>query len=444
MRKILTILIFFLKFSISFGQTVYEPQILILSPNNVKYDKVFEKEISDYNDVIKKNNKLEEKEKGLKSNEFGSEPENIKRMMQDEVAYAKNLDFFKQTSSICEQFLAYKFFEKFPNLLIELKDIKSKGSIEELKNISEQAKLQYVLNFPNVTFYKENHISYAKLSVQLYDYSTNSLLIDTSYIGDWYNPGFEFACSDSSLSCTINNSLSQALDNVVYNVALNSPTLKKERKLQRERLEVIRNNYYNKSFDKLFISNIISIKDSNIDLNHLYETLINGDSTKFVAFFIDKVAKQNLKQLNENKEDNNINIINGKSIKDSGYLDNIPQTYAYIVKAVKYKEKWYYEKSNVTYFEPQDNEEGRLQFLNNLQDWNFFVNNSVAINPDFWETNLFNKIKDLRKDPEWNKYGKSTWKTEEEENRNYIGLYEIVADQLKNKNTIQIKHINVN
>jgi hypothetical protein len=444
MTKTLTTISLLLTFFVSFGQTTYEPQILILSPNDIKHDKAFDKEITDYNILLNKNIKFDEQQKGLKSEEFSTQPANIKRMMQSEVAYSKNLDFFKQTSYICEQFLTYKFFEKFPNLLIELKDIKSKGSIEDLKRISGQAKLQYVLNFPSILFYKENDISYAKLAVQLYDYSTNSLLIDTSYIGNWNNPGFEFACSDGSLSCTINNSLSQALDNVVYNIATNSSTLKKERALSKERLETIRNNYYKKPFSKSFISNIIPLKDSNINLNNLYQTLINEDSTKFVGFFLDKVAKQNFKQLNENKNDNNVNIINDKSIKDTGYLDNIPQTYAYIVKAVKYKGKWYYEKSNVTYFEPQDNEEGRLQFLNNLQTWNFFKEALTTFNPDFWETNLFNKVKDLRKDPEWNKYGTTIWKTEEEENRNYIGLYEIVADQLKNKKAYQIKQINVN
>ena len=111
---------------------------------------------------------------------------------------------------------------------------------------------------------------------------------------------------------------------------------------------------------------------------------------------------------------------------------------------MKYEEKWYYEKCNVIYFESQDNEDERLQFLDNLQDWNFFQINSAVFNPDFWETSLFKKIKDLREDPDWNKYGKTIWKTEEEENRNYIGLYEIVADQLKKKNAVQIKHIHVN
>lgn len=444
MTKLISTILFFLTISTSFGQANYEPQILILSPNDIKYDKAFDKEIADYNILIKKNNKFAEQEKSLKSKEFSTQPPNIKRMMKSEVAYSKKIDFVKQASFISEQFLAYRFFEKFPNLLIELKDIKTKGSIEDFKQLSEQTNLQYVLNFPSISFYKENGVSYAKLAVQLYNYSTNSLLIDTSYIGDWYNPGFEFACSDSSLSCTINNSLAQALDNVVYNIAANSPTLKKERELSKARLEIIRTDYYNKPLAKSFISNVISPKDSNINLSNLYQTIINEDSSKFVAFFIDKVSKQNLKQLNENKNDKNVKIIADKSIKDTGYLDNIPQTYAYIVKAVKYKGKWYYEKSNATYFEPQDNEGGRLQFLNNLQTWNFFRESSTTFNPDFWETSLFEKIKDLRKDPDWDKYGSTIWKTEEEENRNYIGLYEIVVDQLKNKNANQTKHIEVN
>jgi len=147
MTKIFTTILLSFTFFVSIGQTIYEPQILILSPNEVKYDKVFENEIAGYNDLIEKSNKLAEQEKGLKSSESVNQPANIKLMIQDEVTFYKNIDFFKQISSISEQFLAYKFFEKFPNLLIELKDAKSRGSIEDLKNISEQTKLQYVLNF---------------------------------------------------------------------------------------------------------------------------------------------------------------------------------------------------------------------------------------------------------------------------------------------------------
>lgn len=429
---------------VSFAQTNYEPQILVLSPNKVTWDKIFEKEISDYNLIITKSIASAPQEKELNSKEMENQPANIKRMIKSELAYSKNMTLFKQASSISEQMLAYKFIEKFPNLLIELSTLVSEGSLEELNGIAEKAKLQYVLNFPKIIFYKSNNISFAKLTVQLYDYSSNSLFIDTSFIGNWTNPGFEYSCENGSLGCTINNAISQALEDVFYHISMNSPTLKKERKLRQDRSEAIKNNYYNQPFDKSFISNVIPQKDSNINLDNLYQTLISDDNTKFVAFFLDKVKPQNLKQLSENKEDNNVNIINNKSIKDTGYLDNIPQTYAYIVKAVKYLNKWYYQKSNVTYFEAHDNENGKLQYLNNLEEWNFFQENSIVRNPAFWETNLFSKIKDLRKDPDWKKYGKTMWKTEEEENRDYIGLYELVAEQLKIKKQFQIKRITVN
>lgn len=440
----LTIIILLLTFSTLFGQKTFEPQILILSPNDVTYDQIFEKEIAGYNELIKQDANSKESEKEVKSKEFEKQPGNIRRMTQSEVSFGKTLDFVKQISFMSEQFLAYRFFEKFPDLLIQLSTATSKGSLPQLKQISEKENFQYVLNFPGVEFYKQNEISYSKIAVQLYDHTTNSLLIDTSYTGDWYNPGFEFACQDSTLNCTISNSLSQALNDIIYIVASNSPKLIKERQLQKERLSVIVNDYYKKSFDKDFIITIIPKKDSNINLNIIYQGLINNDKTKFVAFFLEKVTPRNFKQLNDNQNDKNVNIINDKSIKDSGCLDNIPRTYAYIVKAVQYKGKWYYEKSNVTYFEVHDNEEGHLQFLNNLQEWNFFKDGSTKLNPGFWETNLFSKIKNLRKDPEWNKYGKTIWKTEEEENKKYIGMYEIVADQLKNNTSKQPKRITVN
>jgi hypothetical protein len=443
MKKIILITVTFLSWLDLTGQSNAEPQILVLSPANVKFDKVFKKEIASWNKLLKDNDRYAEQQNVLNSPEFQNEPANIKEMMISEAMFLKNIDFVKQTSLICEQFLAYRFFEKFPNLLILLKDIQSTGSVRDLKRISEEAKLQYILNFPSVTFYKDNGISYAKIGVQLYDHTTNSLLIDTAYTGDWFNPGFEFTCRDSTLSCTINNALAPALDNVIYSIAINSPTLKKERQLRQERLQVLRNTYYAKPFDEGFVEKIIPAIDSNIVLGSIYQLLISPDETKFVGFFLEEKSKQSFKQLNENKRDMNIKVLQDRDLRDTGYFDNIPQTYAYIVKAVKHENKWYYQKAEVTYFEPEDDQEGRLEYFDNLQKWGFFKDNSTDPNPDFWETNLFRKVKDLRKDPEWDKYGKTIWKREEEENRNYVGLYELVADQLKSKTIAEPKRISI-
>lgn len=443
MKKQLFTLIILLVSILTFAQEKLEPTILILSPNETKYEKSFKKEVIEYNNSIVKNNNTSETESYLKSEDFLSQPENIREMIKSEMEFAKNIDFFKNASSISEQFLAYRFFEKFPNLLIILKDQKSDGSLNNLKTISENEKFQYVLNFSKIELYKKDDVSYAEIKVQLFDDISNSIILDKSYIGDWNNPGFEFACTNESINCTINNALSQALNDIIYTIAINSPTLKKEKQLSQERLNLLSSEYLRKKIDEQFLKTILP--NSN---DKPFQLLLNDDKTKFVAFFIEQVSSQDFKDLTKNKKDKNVKIISPNDIKDKEFLDEIPRTYAYIIKAVKYNDKWYYEKSNVTYFQANSINEGEEQYFNNLQQWNFFKENSTELNPAFWETNLFEKVPDLKKDPDWDKYGESIWKTDEVNNRNYIGLYEIVADSLRkekqSKNTSFEEQLNEN
>ena len=435
-----TIFFFVLLSTTIFSQTKYEPQILILAPNTTKYEKAFDKEISNCNKKLKSNLKISEQEKILNSSEFKEQPENIQIITKSEFEFSKNLDFFKQASYLSERYLSYRFFEKFPNVLIKLKDVKSQGTLDDLKIHSENEKLQYVLNFSSIELYKENNIGYAKITAQLYDNLTNSILLDKTYSGDWKNPGFEFSCDDKTINCTINNALSQALYDVIYTIASDSPTLKREKQLSQERYNVLINDYFKKSFDKETLKNIVSPLDKEINIDSCYQNLFNDDQTKFISFFSQQVSGQDLKTLTENKKDKNVNIVTNKDIKDEGYLNEIPKTYSYIVKGVNYKGKWYYEKSEVTYFEAKTSIAGQQKFFNNLQKWNFFKENSTEFNPDFWETNQFKKVPDLKKDPEWEKYGKSIWETDEINNRPYIGLYEIVAnkmqDDIQKENTV--------
>lgn len=434
----LTTFISLLIFTVVTGQTKYEPQILILAPNQTTCEKTLDKEVSDYNKKLKQSQATLDKSKALDSPEFKNQPENIQAMAKCDVEFSKNLDFYKQASSICEQFLAYRLFEKFPNLLIKLIDKKSDGTLTNLKAFSESEKLQYVLNFSSIDLYKEKRKSHARINVQLYDNKTNSFLLDKSFIGDWNNPGLEFCCTDKTIQCTLNNSLSQALDEVIYIIATNSPTIIREKELQKERGDILANKYYDLAFDKKSLKDIISPLDSTINVDMAYQALFNIDKTKFVAFFIQQVSSQNLKSLTESKKDNNVQIISGKDIKDKGFLDEIPKTYSYIVSGVKYENKWYYKKSAVTYFEAHNLNEGKQVYYNKLQSWNFFKDNSTEFNPEFWETELFKKVPDLTKDPTWDKYGKSIWQTDEINNRDYIGMYEIVAESLRDK--IQIEN----
>ena len=320
MMKHLITIIFLLTLTSTFGQTVYEPQILILAPNVTKYEKAFDKEVSSYNKEIKKNLNTSEKEQALNSPDFKMQPENIQIITKSEIEFFKDLDFFKQASFISEQMLAYRFFEKFPNLLIKLNDAKSNGTLSDLKAYSDKEKLQYVLNFASIELYTQNKINYAKITVQLYDKVSNSILLDKTYIGDWSNPGFEFACEEKTINCTINNALSQALEEVIYTISSNSPTLKREKQLQQERFDVLMKSYFNQAFDKQSVKNIISPLDSNINIDIAYQALFSTDKSKFVAFFLEQVSAQDFKTLKDNKKDKNVNIISRKDIRPSDFI----------------------------------------------------------------------------------------------------------------------------
>jgi hypothetical protein len=429
--KKLTIIVLSFTFALTtLGQT-FEPQILILTPNEFKYDKTFDKDIKSKNKELSKRPQNSEQTDFVKSDEFKKQPDNIQKITLSEINFSEKLDFPKQASFIAHQYLAYRFYERFPNLLILLSNIKSDGSLIDLKKIADNDKIQYVLNFPRIELYKRDGISFAKISVQLYDNSSQTFLINSEYEGDWTNPGFEFACTDKSIDCTISNALSKALGDVIYQVASNSPTIKRDRELAQLRFDELVSKYYTNANDTEFLKPIIPQPDSNIVLKDQYQILIDPSQTKFVAFFIEQVSAQDFKAMKDKKRDKSVNIISSKDIKDAGFLDDIPQTYAYIVKGVKHNEKWYYEKFNVTYFEAKTLEEGKQKYFYNLTKWNFFKENSTEFNPDFWETSLFNKIRDLRQDPDWGKYGETIWKTQEVNDRQYIGHYEIVANALK-------------
>jgi len=443
MKKLTIIMVTFAFALTALGQS-YEPQILILAPNEFKYDKAFEKDVKLKNKEFSKRPKNKEQDDYLKSDEFKKQPENIQRITLSEIYFSENLDFSKQASFIAHQYLAYRFYERFPNLLILLSNVKSNSSLTELKKIADTDKLQYVLNFSSIELFKRDGISFAKISVQLYDNIAQTFVINSNYEGDWKNPGFEFACSEKSIDCTISNALSKGLGDVIYQLASNSPTIKRDRELAQQRFDELVENYYSKPNDKDFLKPIISQPDSNIVLTDQFQIIFDPTKTKFVAFFIEQVSAQDFKAMKDNKRDKNVNIISSKDIKDEGFLDDIPQTYAYIVKGVKYNEKWYFEKSNVTYFEAKNLEEGKQEYYYNLAKWNFFKENSTGFNPDFWETSLFKKVKDLKQEPDWEEYGETIWKSQEVNDRPYIDHYEIVANQLKKNATAKAENFDRN
>ncbi|MBB2148671.1 hypothetical protein [Pedobacter gandavensis] len=404
-------------------QSKFEPELLILSVGGISFDPTAIKSIEEKNKKLKQEISNPEQMDLSKVKE-----ENSRLMMQSAIAYAEKLNFFNQISMLSQNYLTYRFIERFPNTLVLLKDITAENGLTDLAKIARDENIPYVLSFPSAHIAKEKGHFVLQLKVQLYEAESNSLVLDKEYKGDQTNPGFEFSC-DGSIQCTINNALSGALADVIHQIALNNKTLKAEQILARKRFDFIKSEIFPKNNDLSLIKSVVNQSDSTVNFSDLYQTFYSDDKSKFIGFFFRKVDKQGLKGLSESKKDHNVKILSGASIKDKNFLD-VPQNYAYIVKGVSSKGKWYYKKDMVTYFEAENENEGKLAYLNKLQDWGYFNDNLIAIDPGFWEGKLFKKIEDKRKHPDWEEYNEM-WESEERENRNYIGMYKLVADRLK-------------
>lgn len=351
-------------------------------------------------------------------------------MRQSAIDFSKHLNFFNQASVFAQSYLAYRFFEHFPNTLILVKELKVKGDLESVAAVAQEQHMPYVLNFSSMYLDGEKGRFIMHAKVQLYEAESNSFLVDQEYTGDQLNQGFEFSC-DGSINCTVNNMLAKALPDVISKIAENNKTLQGERRLNETRTAVIAADIFPKALDAAVINAAIPASDSTINKSDLYQAVYNGDKSKFVGFFYLKVDKKKLKDLSAGLGDVNVKIISDKSKKDKDFLD-IPQNKVYIVTGILDKGIWYYHKDMVTYLEAENEKEAKLKYLNNLQQWGYFAEHTAGATPDFWETGFFEKVADKRKSPEWEKY-KNMWETEEREDRDYIGMYKIIADSLKNE-----------
>ncbi|MHC8950042.1 hypothetical protein [Sphingobacterium hungaricum] len=292
-----SLLIAVLAYACNLVAQIHEPQILVLAPKEFKYDKVFESEVKEKSKELSKFQTSEEMLAYSQSDEFKSQPENMQIIALAQIEFNKDLDFSKRATMIAQSHLTYRFFERFPNLLILPTKIESGGSVVELKRISDDAKMQYVLNFSKITLYKKQGIGFATISVQLYDQASQSLLINADYEGDWFSQGFEFGCENESIDCPINNALSQILENVVLEVASNSPALKKDKELALLRLEELKTSYLSKPYDKDFLKSVLPHAGEDINLDDQYQILIDPSQTKFVAFLLNKRPIKILKSL---------------------------------------------------------------------------------------------------------------------------------------------------
>jgi hypothetical protein len=261
--------------------------------------------------------------------------------------------------------------------------------------------------------------SYADLEVRLFDANTGSVILERTFTGNDGNPGFEYACEDGSVDCCINNVLSKMVPQAGKLIIARDPGVMKQRQLADEQALLL-GTLQAQAFDPKVLKDIIPAADKTIAPANVYQVLFNTDRTKFVAFFAEQVPEAGGKEFRDShKSDHNVNIVSDDQM--GFFSGELPNTYAYIVRGIFYNGKWYYEKSDVTYFDAASPKEGKTIYFGYLRKWGFFTEKTAVPDPAFWEG------------AETKGYSMTTkvmFAKVPKEDEKHAGMYRIVADRL--------------
>lgn len=431
----------------SIAQSAYEPTILVLSPGECIVGEGLEMQLDSLNKLARKQGKAQAREIEASSEETNERDSNIIVMYEKKAELSRQMDFHNQITSFSEEYLQYRFYERFTNLLVYGIPQKSTDNLKALGELAETHDMRYVLSFPKVESEDNEGKKLSTIQVVLYDYQNDQIVLDQSFTGYDANPGFDFACENGSWQCTFSNALSSGLPEVIKIVAENNPTIMRERQVAEVRNDVLFNSVYTRKVPQR-VPTIISENDTSIDTTGFYHAIVNEDTSKFVAFFCYDSQVQGFKGI-KNKNHGSVNIIT----EDFTDLDNMPKIFAYAVVGLEFEGKWYFDVKNKTYFNAATIDIGKRNFFLNLTRWDFFKENEAESNPEFWSTNFFGKVEssveknqkrieelEILRDNTKSKEDRAIYQDmiddyveRDLKNKPYLGMYDLVADYLKNQ-----------
>jgi len=439
MTRNLSISLFLILVSIitSLGQELpkYDPSILILEPYERIADKSTGREIAEISKELKKASLKYDKTDEEIENEIKNEAENVKIMVKNSYDYSVNTDFYSMLATISEQFMQYRFFEDFPNLLVLAKHEKSDGSITSLSALADKYSMQFVMNFKRVNSYNSDDGKVVEIDVQIYDAHQKATILENSYTGSEQNQGFSLTCNEGTMQCCVNNALKAMSYDVLGVIAENSRTLQLKNEMDKKRINTLFEVYYPMEVNALILPKI-SDTDTTINKSTYYHGIMNDEGDKFIGFFAEETNGLDFQYFKNKYGDRRFTM-------DESNFSDPPNIYCFVVSGIKYKDRWYYKKDEVQLFTSNSFEQGKLDYFMNLKEWSFFHENSDKVSEEFWESHFFNKVTDLKQDPDWDKYGKGIWAAEEKENRDYIGMCVIVADGLKKEMRLEYQQFNM-
>jgi len=392
--------------------------VVILKPREIKYDSRHQKYIDQRSSEIEY-----EINNPIRSIEYppGAKEPKIERASK---VFKTKVNYFTYAALVADDYLNMVCMGLEKSCPIIIKEFEGDARNLNLQDIAEKYSKQYVLDLGKIEIIESNGKFNAKISARFYNKITNRFLIDSVFAGEENEnlnlnlEGLPLDCK-TPMDCAYFNALSKVISGIVC--SLNCGWIAEENSLDKKRESFLINNYFFKKFDKNTLREILPVSDTSINIDIAFQALFNNDSTKFVAFFQEKVP------------DSAITGIDAIMLKD---MKEKLVTHSYIIYGVKYIRNWFY--SGYFYgrtFSPETFEERKKSLFNELQTYKFgfFKDGTTEPDPAFWNTKLFAIVGDHQ---ERNKSNFLT-KVDDINYEPYKGLHLIVAKKLRESKQIE-------
>ncbi len=200
MKKIL-LMFCLLVFSESFSQEKRVPSIVVLSAQELTYDKELDSIVASYKNMRKL---TEEQKKRIRE----SNGENFTLKSEKEILFLEEMDLGSQVSFGLNFYLSFKLFEYHENNMVYPAHEKNSSTKTDLKKIADKHDMNWIVNIPTINFTLKDGIKKAKVRFQLYNQKFDAIVLDNTFTVEDQNPGFTFACEPGTINCVINNTTS--------------------------------------------------------------------------------------------------------------------------------------------------------------------------------------------------------------------------------------------
>lgn len=350
-------------------------------------------------------------------------PEDADPEIRAQVRHYKDGGMTDQFPSMLSLMLRYFADRRGYHLPVSIRPISDMRTTESLSEIAGKMKARFVVEIPLIEIVIKESDTLMTSEFFLFDSTKPGESIVMTAVGGMRNPGFEFACTDGSVDCLLNNTMAKMLNSILGVVNERDATLVTAKKTQNDRLRAVDNLM--RSHTGSFALEMRALS-ANYDMEGFvpFFSMVSPDSMKFILFAEQLSTTNTELSIEEHLEKSRQVQMDIDAMNDEDHeIRPVHVTYYGVFD----RGEWHVAESGRTVRSIEDIHENRKAEILSALIRPYFNEGDTTISSRFWDSGFFERVTDITKDPKYERY-KSMYEDDARKDKAYIGWYRITAN----------------